>query len=141
MHESIELFEKVITSKYFKTNHSILLCLTKKDIFKKQLHQQVSLSCCFSKNAGWNGKQWNGTDYKLKNKPDKDMVHLNKCYDEAIKFIWDIFFESKSSKSTTYNPLMRATINSIDQADIKFSFLYIPCYLHIKINIMNMMNI
>ena len=72
MHEAIELFDQVVNCEYFKKSEIILFSNTD-DLFReKLLNQQIVLSTCFTHDVGWNGKQWNGPDYKHIDYFDKD---------------------------------------------------------------------
>merc|ERR1740123_2112617 len=57
MHESIELFEEIMTSKWFRKMEMILF-LNKKDLFADSIREGVPLSICFSAERGWDGVQW-----------------------------------------------------------------------------------
>eukprot|EP01084_Bolivina_argentea_P288640 495461_1 len=91
MHESIELFTQLYNTKWLRKSEMILW-LNKNDLFRQKLKSQISLSVCFDSDVGWNGKQWNGPNYKpIVDDPIADKKHFENCYEAAIKFINDIF--------------------------------------------------
>jgi len=96
MHESIELFEELCQSKWFRKTEMILF-LNKDDLFREQLTEEISLSKCFSIEAGWraNGPHWTGTDFHKKDNLEENQQHFLYCYNEAVQFIQDIYCNGK----------------------------------------------
>ena len=92
MLESIQLFDEIVNSKWFKRTEFVLF-LTKLDTFKALLRNGVSLSKCFNEENGWNGLQWNDDDMYYRNGKDevKDDEIFEQCCEVAIDFIRDIY--------------------------------------------------
>eukprot|EP01083_Nonionella_stella_P065273 170891_1 len=91
LHEAIELFTEICNSKWFRKSEMILF-LNKDDLFREKLRLQIPLSTCFSKEVGWEEKQWDGPNYKpIVGDVAADKQHYDECYEAAIKFIQDAF--------------------------------------------------
>ena len=90
MHEAVDLFTEICNSKWFRKSEMILF-LNKDDLFRIKILQQVPLDVCFTKNATWNGKQWEGPNYKPTGDEQTDEQYFTECYEAAIKFIQDVF--------------------------------------------------
>jgi hypothetical protein len=112
MHESIELFEDLLTSKFFK-NTEMILFLNKDDLFKQQLRDEISLSTCFY--DGWRpqGPVWKGNNYKkIINDESKDMIHFGECYEEARKFITDVYTNYRPNIANNNNNVFNNTYDN-----------------------------
>jgi len=103
MHESIQLFDEICNSKWFR-NSEIILFLNKTDLFKEKLLQEVPLSICFNKNAGWpyDNEDWPGPDFHpIKNTDNNEInkvaseQYFNDCYTMAITYIKTVFANRK----------------------------------------------
>ncbi|ETO24947.1 hypothetical protein RFI_12203 [Reticulomyxa filosa] len=128
MHESMELFDDICNSKWFRKS-GILFCflnyimlvlfkkknlpsslslemilfLNKDDLFRETLGVGHSLSLAFSKDKGWNGEQW---DPKLDYIPKSNVSYaddpdFHSCYQVASKFILDQYLDINEDKEKT----------------------------------------
>ena len=101
MHESVQLFDELVNSKWFKRTEFILF-FNKKDVFAELLRKGVSLSYCFSSKYGWDGPQWNEeNDCKATSSFDNyhyDEQRFEKCYETAIQFITDVYLSKNQNK-------------------------------------------
>ena len=103
MHESIELFDEICNSKWFRKTEMILF-LNKNDLYREMLREGYSLKNCFHLNYGWEGDQWDPDDpkaiennevvneiidYEKKDDIQKDNEFFEYCYDKSIIFIQD----------------------------------------------------
>ena len=122
MHESIQLFDELVNSKWFKRTDFILI-LNKRDLFEELLSNQVSLSNCFSHKYGWNGEQWDEkNDYHPMSslKDDQgDRERFNECYDTALEFIKNIYL---SRNRNPYKKIYCYTTISTDRDNIEKVF-------------------
>jgi len=91
MHEAVDLFVELTNSRYFRKSELILF-MNKKDLFMEAL-RVAPLSVCFTKERGWDEpEQWTGPDYVcLTDDKEKDNENFLLCYEEAIKFIQNVF--------------------------------------------------
>ena len=93
MHEAVELFTEICKSKWFRKSEMILF-LNKDDLFRKKLKAGNSLSCCFSKEDGWNGDVWMGPDYSpIDGDEVEDKRQFDECYEAAVQFIQKAFID------------------------------------------------
>jgi len=102
MHESVDLFASLCSSKWFRTIPMILF-LNKDDLFREALRDGISLSCCFSAEANWDGDSWRGSDYIPVTSKSGDEVEANyndteaqifdACYKQALEFIKDQYIK------------------------------------------------
>lgn len=96
LHESVELFEELCNSKWFRKTEMILF-LNKNDLFREQLKSEIPLSICFGKGTGWKeeGPHWTGTDYHKKENETDDVEYFEFCYNQAVQFIQDVYVTGK----------------------------------------------
>ena len=52
MHESIELFDEICNSRWFRRTEMIVF-LNKEDLFRQRIRNGETLDLCFSSDAGW----------------------------------------------------------------------------------------
>ena len=103
MHESIELFDEICNSKWFRKTEMILF-LNKDDLYREMLRDGYSLRSCFHIDYGWEGEQWDPNnpeivennnndydivDYEKKDDIQKDNEFFEFCYEQSIQFIQD----------------------------------------------------
>jgi len=102
MHESMELFDDICNSKWFR-KAEIMLFLNKDDLFRETLGGGHSLSLCFSKDKGWTGTEWDPSmDYVSKpNVPYTNDPDFGPCYQAALQFILDRYLEINEDKEKT----------------------------------------
>eukprot|EP00484_Ammonia_sp_Unknown_P019325 CAMPEP_0197038034 /NCGR_PEP_ID=MMETSP1384-20130603/15085_1 /TAXON_ID=29189 /ORGANISM="Ammonia sp." /LENGTH=402 /DNA_ID=CAMNT_0042468427 /DNA_START=15 /DNA_END=1223 /DNA_ORIENTATION=- len=97
MHESIELFDEICNSKWFR-NTEMILFLNKEDLFREMLREGHSLKQCFHVEQGWKGDQWDAAnpdhhdewevvEYEKKDDIQSDNEHFDFCCRQCIAFI------------------------------------------------------
>jgi len=98
MHESIELFDEICNSKWFR-NTEMILFLNKEDLFREMLREGHSLKQCFHLDYGWEGDQWDPdnaenvkhdfeiVEYEKKDDIDTDRKWFDYCYEKNIEFL------------------------------------------------------
>eukprot|EP01083_Nonionella_stella_P243314 847943_1 len=112
MHEAINLFDE-INSKF---KISTILFLSRDDLFRDKLRQQIPLSLCFSASVGWEGEEWNGPDYTPIDDYDyEDKQHYEDCYVAATNFIQNIF----STRGHSHVISVTSRVNKIFVWDVK----------------------
>eukprot|EP01027_Heterolobosea_sp_BB2_P018960 GEZU01026644.1.p1 GENE.GEZU01026644.1~~GEZU01026644.1.p1 ORF type:complete len:136 (+),score=25.90 GEZU01026644.1:302-709(+) len=94
MHESLELFEDVVKSKWF-TNVPLVLIFTKDDIFRNKI-KETDLSCCFPDYTG-------GCDYQA-------------AFSYIVKRFTDIY------KKYREMPLYAFVVNGTDTENVRKLF-------------------
>lgn len=111
MVESLELFDGICNSKWFRMSRMVLF-LNKKDMFEQRLREGVSLSVCF-------GDAWKGPDYvKQEDKKDDD-AEFERCAHAAMNFIGDEYRKVSHPLSEVYVHVTTAT----DQESVKQALL------------------
>ena len=116
MHESIQLFDEICNSKWFKKTEMILF-LNKNDLYRESLREGYSLRMCFHKDVGWNGDQWDAadsdnedmTDYVKQDDIEKDSEYFEFCYDRSIQFIQEQFIKRNTNPKLVYVHVTTAT--------------------------------
>eukprot|EP01083_Nonionella_stella_P288037 980378_1 len=90
MTESLELFDEICNSKWFRKTEMILF-LNKNDLYRESLRDGYSLRMCFQHDQGWEGDQWDqydgSVDYEKKDDIQKDNELFEFCYNKSIDFI------------------------------------------------------
>jgi len=81
MVESLELFDVICNSKWFR-NTEMILFLNKKDVFDQRLREGVSLRECF-------GESWTGEDYGKRDDVKEDEEEFERYSMECANFVAD----------------------------------------------------
>ena len=124
MHESIQVFSEEINKKYFE-GITIILLLTKKDIFEESLKQGINLDVCFTNNDNWEGRQWNTKHNYDPNKysdSKQDELYFDKCCVKAIQFIEDVYMDQDRSSNDKPLKIHTFTLLSTNDDDVKRVF-------------------
>ena len=125
MLESVELFQEIIRSKWFRLTETVLF-LTKDDLFRIELKdKEIPLTVCFSKEADWpiEDEWYNGKNYKFDDtlsQNENDDI-FEQCYHSAIEFIKQLFDKRKHEQDK--RTLFKHVISLLDENDVKNSFL------------------
>lgn len=82
--DSINLFEEIVNGKWFKYTQFILL-LNKKDLFRKQLKQGLTLNMCFQKKSNNNN---NNNDNNSENNDNNDDNDNNNANNKKINIMY-----------------------------------------------------
>jgi len=109
MVESLELFDEICNSKWFRKSEMILF-LNKKDIFDRRLREGIPLSVCF-------GDSWKGTDYAANSDDEKeDALEFARCSAEALNFVRGEYAKlKKKPRVDVFSHVMTAT----DRANVE----------------------
>ena len=111
MHESIELFDEICNSKWFRQTEMILF-LNKQDLFHQKIENMETLDCCFSSDVGWEDDIiWQGRNYnpKMYNSEEERTNHFKICCVEAIEFILNAFLRRNNHSKNIYHHITQAT--------------------------------
>jgi len=111
MMESLELFDSICNSKWFRMS-GIVLFLNKKDVFEQRLREGVSLNVCF-------GDAWKGPDYVKQADEKEDEAEFERCAQAAVSFIHDEYRKLHRSESEIHVHVTTAT----DQQCVEQVFL------------------
>lgn len=120
MLESVNLYEKIVNSKYF-SKKPIILILNKNDIFREKLEKdKIPLSTCFSKNGHWPKENEYFMD-ENNNNNSNSLIHFDTedmfedYYTKCITFIQTIFHnrDKNANLRVTYDHITTATDNAI----------------------------
>jgi len=111
MVESLELFDYICNSKWFRQTEMILF-LNKKDVFEQRLREGISLSVCY-------GDSWDGDDYVEQEDEKEDEAFFRRCSHMAVDFITDEY--QKLNKNPRKKIFMHAT-TATDQANVEKVF-------------------
>jgi len=89
MHESIQLFEEICNSKWFRQTE-IILFLNKDDLFREMLREGYSLKKCFHIKSGWEGEQWDPEAYaeQFESGDEKQFMGMGGDYEyECVDYV------------------------------------------------------
>eukprot|EP00485_Elphidium_margaritaceum_P011826 CAMPEP_0202699404 /NCGR_PEP_ID=MMETSP1385-20130828/12623_1 /ASSEMBLY_ACC=CAM_ASM_000861 /TAXON_ID=933848 /ORGANISM="Elphidium margaritaceum" /LENGTH=760 /DNA_ID=CAMNT_0049356339 /DNA_START=146 /DNA_END=2428 /DNA_ORIENTATION=- len=116
MHVAIQSFKDICSCREIKeagTTGTVLVFLTKNDVFRERLRAQIPLSVCFEASAGWDGEPWNGPNYCPIDTDVEDDKHFEDCYQAAIEFIRSAFVVNSFKKRLNLRVISLSDVDKI----------------------------
>ena len=111
MHESIDLFDEICNSKWFRRTEMILF-LNKEDLFRARIRNGERLNLCFSRDVCWEDDIiWDGVNFepKLYQTDGEKEDHFEQCCVKAIEFIQSVFLSRNRNQKNIYSHITQAT--------------------------------
>ena len=120
MMESLELFDEIINSKWFRRSQMVLF-LNKEDIFQTRLKEGISLSVCFGDKYDGPNYDKPGEDRKLTNEQEKK-EWFDYCYVEGLKFIKNEYRGRNQNKRINNNKVYIHVTNATSKNNVETVF-------------------